>query len=431
MRVVLGALHRWAGLFIGVFLIISGLSGAIISWDHELDEWLNPELFESRSSGAARSSDEIVSAVEASDKRVTVVSYPLRFERGHNAALIVGPRVDPQTGELYKLDYNQVYVDPVSLEIAGTRMWGKISLARTDILPFLYKLHYSMHIPAFGGIERWGFWFMGIIAIVWTIDCFVGLLLTMPRRRRLRGAASAAPQRGWWRRWQTAWRIKLGASRFRLNLDMHRVFGLWLWPILLVIAFSSISLNLGDIVVRPLLSKISTLTPDPFDDKSPPLKKENLIPSHISWHQAIDLASAHARAQGWTEQPASIFYGRLYGLYSIRFLPPDVEHSPLGMPRMLFISGADGKIIGGRVPWEGTKADIFMQLQFPLHSGRIAGLPGRILISALGIVVAVLSITGIVVWATKKSARRAARRSFSRQSTPAARGPIPDAARGA
>jgi len=414
MRVVLGALHRWAGLFIGVFLIISGLSGAIISWDHELDEWLNPELFHARSSGAARMPDELIRAVEASDDRIAVVSYPLKFEKGHNAMLIVGPRVDPKTGELFKLDYNQVYVDPVSLEIAGTRMWGKISLARTDILPFLYKLHYSMHIPAFGGIERWGYWFMGMIAIVWTIDCFVGLLLTMPRIRR-HGSTSVAPQRGWWRRWQTAWRIKKGAGLYRLNLDMHRASGLWLWPLLLVIAFSSISLNLGDVVVRPLLSKVSILTPDPFDDKSPPLRKENLIPAQIGWQQAIDRASAHARAQGWTEQPASIFYGRLYGLYSLRFLPPDADHSPWGIPRMLFISGADGKIVGGRVPWEGTSADIFMQLQFPLHSGRIAGLAGRMLISVIGLVVAALSTTGIIIWARKKAARRAVHRASARK----------------
>ena len=37
-RQILTTLHRWAGLFLAVFLFISGLTGAIISWDHELDE---------------------------------------------------------------------------------------------------------------------------------------------------------------------------------------------------------------------------------------------------------------------------------------------------------------------------------------------------------------------------------------------------------
>jgi uncharacterized iron-regulated membrane protein len=47
-----------------------------------------------------------------------------------------------------------------------------------------------------------------------------------------------------------------------------------------------------------------------------------------------------------------------------------------------------------------------MQLQFPLHSGRIAGIPGRVFLSFMGIVVALLSITGIVIWFKKRANRR-------------------------
>ena len=46
MRRALVVIHRWLGLFTAVFLIVAGASGALIAWDHELDEWLNPELFE-------------------------------------------------------------------------------------------------------------------------------------------------------------------------------------------------------------------------------------------------------------------------------------------------------------------------------------------------------------------------------------------------
>jgi uncharacterized iron-regulated membrane protein len=44
-------------------------------------------------------------------------------------------------------------------------------------------------------------------------------------------------------------------------------------------------------------------------------------------------------------------------------------------------------------------------MQFPMHSGRILGLPGRILISAMGLVVAALSVTGVVIWWRKRRAR--------------------------
>lgn len=40
-----------------------------------------------------------------------------------------------------------------------------------------------------------------------------------------------------------------------------------------------------------------------------------------------------------------------------------------------------------------------------MHSGRILGLPGRILISLMGLAVALLSVTGVVIWARKRRSR--------------------------
>ena len=52
MRALLVLLHRWFGLAVAVFLFIAGVTGALISWDHELDAWLNPQLFHARSAGS-------------------------------------------------------------------------------------------------------------------------------------------------------------------------------------------------------------------------------------------------------------------------------------------------------------------------------------------------------------------------------------------
>ncbi len=67
-------------------------------------------------------------------------------------------------------------------------------------------------------------------------------------------------------------------------------------------------------------------------------------------------------------------------------------------PSYLYYDGRTRRLIGERRPWVGTAADIFVQAQFPLHSGRILGLPGRILISATGLAVAALRVTGVLVW---------------------------------
>jgi len=61
-------------------------------------------------------------------------------------------------------------------------------------------------------------------------------------------------------------------------------------------------------------------------------------------------------------------------------------------------------------PWKGTAADLFVQAQFPIYSGRLLGLPVRILISAMGLVVAMLSVSGVVIWRRKRCAQAEASR---------------------
>ena len=74
------------------------------------------------------------------------------------------------------------------------------------------------------------------------------------------------------------------------------------------------------------------------------------------------------------------------------------------------LSTADLRLLGDNQPWHGSAADVFLQLQLPLHSGRILGLPGRVMMSVMGVVVAMLSVTGIVIWERKRRARLLLRR---------------------
>ena len=51
MRAFFTVVHRWLGLTVALFLIVAGLTGAVTSWDHELDEWLNSALYDTESRG--------------------------------------------------------------------------------------------------------------------------------------------------------------------------------------------------------------------------------------------------------------------------------------------------------------------------------------------------------------------------------------------
>lgn len=93
-------------------------------------------------------------------------------------------------------------------------------------------------------------------------------------------------------------------------------------------------------------------------------------------------------------------------MYGVDFYTPENDHGDgsLGNP-WLYFDGTSGEYLGGKIPGQGSTGDIFIQAQFPLHSGRILGLPGRIMISIMGLMVAMLSVTGILIWARKRRAR--------------------------
>jgi uncharacterized iron-regulated membrane protein len=387
-RASLVLMHRWTGLFLAVFLFISGLTGAIISWDHELDEWLNPQLFEARGEGVSVSPLILAEQLEAADPRLLITWVPMAGEFGHNIGLGIGPRIDPATGKAFDLDFNQVTLDPVNGDIRGKRMWGEISLSRENLLPFLYKLHYSMHIPDGYGIE-FGIWFMGILAIVWALDCFIALSISFP-------SASA---------WSKSFSFRWHQGGTKLNFDLHRSGGVWVWGVLLILAVTAVSMNLTPQVMRPLVSLFSPLTPTPFTrTPNPP---EQPIEPVVNRRAILQLAAEEARQLGWTTPPGAIFYVPEIGVYGVTFFEPGHEHGDVGLGNpSLYFEGKDGASAGAKIPGSGSVGDIFMQAQFPLHSGRIFGLPGRILVSMMGLLVAMLSVTGVIIWQKKRWARR-------------------------
>ncbi len=407
-RPILTFLHRWVGLFIASFLFVSGVTGAVISWDHELDDLLNPHLMYAQSQGGGAKGQgtalpalDLARTIEARDPRVQVTWLPLEPEPGGTLAFGVEPKRNPATGKLFEPHYNQVFIDPVTGAEQGRREWGAVwPITRETFVSFLYVLHYTLHIPAMWGIDRWGVWLMGIVAALWTIDCFAGFYLTLPPR-----PVSAKVQKSFLSRWKPAWLIKTSASAYRINFDIHRAFGLWLWGVLFTVAFTAFSLNFYSEVFYPVMSKISKVTPSPFDMRKPADINSPIV-ARKTYGEILETAKAEGVRRGWTAPVGALFYSKEYGIYGAGFFAPGGDHGAAGVgPPYLYYDSADGRLLGDRQPWKGTAADIFVQAQFPLHSGRILGLPGRILISFVGIVVAALSVTGVVIWWKKRKAR--------------------------
>ena len=414
MRASWTLVHRYLGLLTAAFLFLSGVTGAIISWDHELDDLLNPHLMEAHTPGKPQDALLLAQQVEARYPDIRVSYIPLHVEAGESLALGVSPRYDAKTGELTRPGFNQVFVDPVTGAELGKREWGAVwQITKETFVSFLYRLHYTLHIPEMWGIDRWGIWLMGAIAIVWMADSFVGFYLTLPVRKRQAAVAAAAlynklepSGKSWWQRWQPAWKVRWKGGSSKLNFDLHRAFSLWTWVLLFILAFTAFSLNLYQEIFYPVMSNVSQVTPTPFDTRSM-ADMQHLIEPRVPMAEAVKGANVEGARRGWEDPVGGIYYSQEYGIYMVSFFQPGGDHGTGGVgPALLYYDGVNGALLGERQPWKGTAADIFVQAQFPLHSGRILGLPGRILISFMGVVVAMLSVTGVIIWWRKRASRR-------------------------
>jgi uncharacterized iron-regulated membrane protein len=375
------------GLFTAVFLFIAGATGAVISWDHELDAALNPAFYVS-DSGAHKSMLALADAVEAAHPEAEVSYLPLAVQQGEAVQIWVEPRVREGGGAAAELAYNQIAINPVSGAEQARRNWGDVSLSRENLLPFLYKLHYSLELPEIGGIDA-GSLFMGIVAIVWVLDGFVSLMLSFPHPRS----------------WRKSFALRWRRGGHVLTFDLHRSGGVWIWLLLLTLAITAVSMNLRSQVVVPIVSSMSRLTPNPFDTMSE-LVPEKQTPARITRAHVVEIAEAEAKRRGWTAPAGGLSYSREYGVFGVGFFSAANEHGDWGLGNpWLYFRASDGSPAGADVPGTGSTGDLFLQAQFPLHSGRIVGVPGRVLMTLLGIAVATLSATGLVLWWRKRKAR--------------------------
>lgn len=388
MRKVLVLLHRWFGLGIALFLLQAGITGAFIAWDHEIDAFLNPELYVSAAPADAEllSPLRLAEIVEARDPRLEVTFLPLAVEPGHAVLMGVDSKRDPATGKPYVLGFDQVAVNPATGDIQDRREWGEISLSKKQLMPFLYRLHYSLHIPDVG-LMPLGLWFMGIVAVIWLFDSFIALWISFPS----------------WKAWKKSFQFRFDKGGYRLTFDLHRSGGVWTWLLIMPLALTAVSMNLNREVVRPVVSLFSDLAESPFASRTP---SEQAIVATTPRQQILKRAATDALALELGRPQGGLFYSQEFGVYGVGFFEPGNDHGDggLGNP-WLYYDGKTGEAAGSELPGRGSAGDLFMQVQFPLHSGRILGVPGRILITLLGLVVSMFSVTGVMIWAKKRRQR--------------------------
>src|SRR5690606_18129239 len=150
--------------------------------------------------------------------------------------------------------FQEVYINPYNGDILGTR--DKDEWAWRNTMWKVFWLHRDLLLGDIGKL------LLGVIALLWTINCFIGFYLTFPRAVNNKRALQKTVSKGGLtyrasvlKRWLPAWKIRRETSSFKLNCDVLHAFGLWLWLMLFVIASSGVSFNLEQ-VYQPVMQVV-------------------------------------------------------------------------------------------------------------------------------------------------------------------------------
>jgi len=418
VRQVLVKLHRYVGLTLALFLIVIAATGSIITFYSELERAVDSKLRVVEPRKPAWTLQDLLAIrerLQAQDPRSHLSS--LQFPQRPDESLFsrVEGAIDPATGGPFELDYTEVFANPYTGERLGERLFGHFSLQPKDLIAQIYFLHYALVLP-----EMLGALFVGVLSLIWTLDCFVGFYLTLPPGGGGARSAAAVGRKSFLSRWKTAWKIKRRAGANRLVYDLHRATSLWLWLILLVFAWTGFALNLPGPYAR-VMSSITDYEHYQEVSHRAPLATP-LVRPPLDWYKALQLGQRYlaeqAQIQGFSiERPAALDYRRDLGVYfylahTSRDLKDGGRRTETDSPATaatIAIDARDGRFLGIQVPTGQRAGNTFSSWIVALHIASVFGLPWKIAVCLIGILLVVITVTGVLIWWRKRGSRQGSR----------------------
>jgi len=388
VRSAMFQIHMWVGLILGLLLVLVSLSGSILVYDDKLAEMFNPapkantagqrlpltfivDQAREAAGDAASGQVQIVlpektrdpaivrftrAAREGGEMRMGAEGAPRREggERREGA----GPR--PGGGGV------QVYVDPVSGQVLGTRRAGL-----PPVFAFLHQLHGNL------ALGREGRQLVGWLGVAMCLLGLSGLILWWPKRGQ----------------WKYAFKVRKTATGLRFHRELHAATGIWIFIVFMAVSFSGVAITFPQ-TVRSIVSLGGTAPRPAFNLREGPTVEPVETAQRLGADHALLIAQ---KAMPGADVRSVTVPARPTQAISVAMV------SRFGTTATIYVNPYTGAVIATRDPANNGGADSFMALQRPMHDGQgNLGPLWEFLVFLSGLVPLLFVITGTIMWLKKR-----------------------------
>ncbi|MEG4517198.1 PepSY-associated TM helix domain-containing protein [Microcoleus sp. AT9b-C5] len=338
-------IHSIIGIFLGLIFVISGLTGSAIVFREEADRALNQTLMQVTPQPKKASIDRIFDSVQQAypNLRSPLIRFPKTPEDTYNFG-----------GDLPDENHLEVYVNPYTAKVLGSRVWER------SFIGFMHTLHYTLFLKKPGHMA------MGFVAILLLLTTLTGTLLWTG-----------------WRNLKIGFKIRWRAPAPLLNYDLHNVGGILTTIILSILAVTGSAIIAAQFALGggggggdvPAAKPVPERTPIALSKLLP--KAEAALPGgRIAYVQfPEDSGNKLVITKTFPEQKTGRF-----------------DFSTVEVDRFT------GKILKAEKVLEPNPVFKVLLVIVALHFGTFGGVFTRILYVFIGLMPAVLLITGLAMW---------------------------------
>lgn len=354
LRRVVFQVHLWMGLLAALYLVLIALSGSVLVYKDELTRLMLPPALQHR----VPHIDEVAAPLAVVQRfrgeepratlnnlQVPTAVYPAFLLTGQDAAGRPARWIsDPVTG----------HAQP------APRTW----------LDAVHDFHYYLLLP-----PAWGMQANAVGAAFLLLLLATGLVL-------------------WWpglRLWSRGLRINLRASWRRVNYDMHNALGFWTLPIMAWWALSGVYFGWYrqvSAVVQAISPLRGMVSPAPGNLPAPPAGVHASLPEVLRAAQATS-PGGHL----WSISDPQLRSPESFVLLD-RGAPGDFSHRDI-----VRVRSADARVVS---VWHygerHTLGDWVLWSMHPLHFGTLWGPWIKLAWALLGLALAVLTVTGVLMY---------------------------------